>query len=138
MRKTNSRSALFLGEVVLAMLIFSLSSAVCVGLLFRAYSISEASNDLNQAVFCAQSAAEVFKSQPDLEKAALLLGGDIRSGQCVIYYNDNWHKTTGQDAVYTLLIIPSYSADAAYATISIGKGADLIFELNTAVYGGGV
>jgi hypothetical protein len=134
MKRTNSRSALFLGEVVLALLIFALCSAVCVGLLFRAYRISEASRELSQAVFCAQSAAESFKYQPDLEKVAALLGGDMRSGRCYIYYNKSWQQTTGQDAVFTMLIAPHSEEGVAYADISLSDEAGSIFELHAAVY----
>jgi hypothetical protein len=134
MRRTGSRSALFLGEVVLALLIFSLCSAVCVGLLFRSYLISETSRELNQAVFCAQSAAETFKYQPDLKNMAANIGGDLQSGQCYVYYNDNWQQAAKGDAVYTMLITPHSEAGVAYAKISLSDEAGTIFELTAAAY----
>jgi len=133
-KKSNSRSALFLGEIVLALLIFSLSSAVCVGLLFRAYHISEASSELNQSIFYAQNAAEVFKAQPDIEKVAAILGGEIQSGKCYVYYDKNWVQTKEQRTVFTLLISPSAEAYTTYAKINISKGAAAVFELVAAVY----
>ena len=134
MKSANPRSALFLGEVVLALLIFALSSAVCVGLLFRSYRISETSCELNQAVFCAQSAAETFKSQPDLEILAALLGGELQSGQCYVYYNGDWRQTAGPDAVYTLLITPRLEEGVVYAKISLSDRAGSIFELTASAY----
>lgn len=136
MRRINSRSALFLGEVVLALLIFALSAAVCVGLLFRAYRVSEASRDLNQAVFCVQSAAEVFKIQPELEKVSALLGGDLQSGHCYVYYNEDWQPAEKKDAVFTMLITPHFEAGVAYAKISLNKGAAVIYELTPSIYAG--
>jgi len=136
LRRTNSRSTLFLGEVVLALLIFALSAAVCVGLLFRSYNISETSSELNQAVFCVQSAAEAFKAQPKLEKVAAILGGDIQLDRCYVYYNEDWLKTGKEDAAFTMLITPRFEAGVNYATISLSNGAGPIFELTTAVYEG--
>ncbi|MCL1816735.1 MAG: hypothetical protein FWG43_03935 [Clostridiales bacterium] len=132
MKRANSRSALFLGEVVLSLLIFSLSAAVCVGLMFRAYHISEASRDLNQAVFCAQSAAETFKSQPQLDKTAALLGGIMQSGHCYVYYNNEWQLSGSKNAVFTMQIIPGMDEGIAYADIRLSKGQVPIFELTAA------
>jgi hypothetical protein len=132
MKRLNSSSALFLGEIVLALLIFALSSAVCVGLLFRSYRISEESGELNQAVFCAQSAAEAFKAQPDLEQVAAVLGGELRQGQCYVYYNANWQQTAAAEAVFTMRVAPRLAGGITYANISLSKGADAIFELSAA------
>jgi Tfp pilus assembly protein PilV len=123
-----------LGEVVLALLIFALSSAVCVGLLFRAYRISEASSKLNRAVFCVQSAAETFKSQPKLENVAAVLGGDLQSGSCFIYYNEDWQQTTKQDAFFTMLITPHSEDGITYAKISLSDEAGSVFELTATAY----
>ncbi|MCL1906032.1 MAG: hypothetical protein FWG06_03375 [Clostridiales bacterium] len=132
MRRTNSRSALFLGEILLALLIFALSSAVCVGLLFSAYHISGNSRDLNHAVFCAQSAAETFRVQPELEKVAALLGGDMRSGECYLYYGGDWQQTVRENAVFTMQIRPRREAGVAYAEINLSNETGTIFEFTAA------
>ena len=134
MKRNNSRSALFLGEILLALLIFALSSAVCIGLLFRAYRISEASRELNRAVFCAQNAAEIFKAQPNIEKMSAVLGGDMQAGYCYVYYNEQWQQTTWQNASFTMLVTPGFAAGLSSIQINISKGAVSIFELNAAAY----
>lgn len=136
MKRANSRSTLFLGEIVLALLIFALSSAVCLGLLFHAYQISGASLDLNRAVVNVQSAAETFKSQPQLDKVATLLGGDVRSGVCYVYYNEDWRLADQEDAVFTMLIRPRQESGVVYAEISLNSEAGPIFALTAAAYEG--
>jgi len=137
MKKTNSRTSLFLGEIVLSLLIFALSAAVCVGLLFRAYHISGASGELNQAVFYAQSAAETFKAQPELAKMTELLGGSLDSDTCYVYYDGNWQPAQKQEAVFTQSVSLHEEAGVQYADIRMLKGSAVIFQLTAASAGEG-
>lgn len=60
------RSNLFLLELVFSVFLFTLCTAVCVGLLLYARSMSMESTRLTQAVYLAQSTAEAFRAgQPD-------------------------------------------------------------------------
>jgi hypothetical protein len=130
MRRAHSRSALFLGEVVLALLIFALSSAVCVGLLFRAYQISEASGDLNQAVFCAQSAAESFKADHEFRE----LVKQVPAGNYEVYYDGDWQPADKQSAVFVQNMALRHETGVLYADISMRKGSTLIYELTASAY----
>lgn len=63
------RTNLFLIELVFNLFIFALCAAVCVGLLLHARRISQESEQLNQAVSLAQSAAEALRSGQSLPEA---------------------------------------------------------------------
>lgn len=76
--RTHSGSSLFLMELILAILFFSVASAVCVQLFARAHTASEQSAALNRAVLAAESAAESFKGADDLDEAVRLMG--VRAG----------------------------------------------------------
>ena len=56
------RSSLFLMELMIAILFFSLASAVCVQLFVKSHLLTREAADLNQAVSQAQSAAEVIRT----------------------------------------------------------------------------
>ena len=71
-----TRSGLFAIELLIAVGVFSLCAAICVGLFVRSEVMSQDSADLNRAVTEARSAAECFKAVGgDLEKTAELTGG---------------------------------------------------------------
>ena len=79
--RTHSGSSLFLMELILAILFFSVASAVCVQLFARAHTASEQSAALNRAVLAAESAAEAFKGAADLDEAARLTGAHARDAR---------------------------------------------------------
>ena len=132
MRRANSRAALFLGEVVLALLIFALSSAVCIGLLFRAYRISEASSELNQAVFCAQSAAETFKADAGFRDLLM----QSSPGSYDTYYDESWQPADKQNAVYirSVALRAETGPLLLFADISVKKGLAEIYAVSTAAH----
>ena len=89
-----TKSGLFAIELLIAVGVFSLCAAICVGLFVRSEVMSQDSTDLNRAVAEARSAAECFKAVGgDLEKTAELTGGQI-SGDTTLFisYDQSWHK----------------------------------------------
>lgn len=56
----HSKSALFLMELIIALLFFSLASTVCIRLFVNAHSLSRQTVDRNYAVNYAQNMAEAF------------------------------------------------------------------------------
>ena len=89
-----TRSGLFAIELLIAVEVFSLCAAICVGLFVRSEVMSQDSADLNRAVAEARSAAECFKAVGgDLEKTAELTGGQIIGDTTLfISYDQSWHK----------------------------------------------
>lgn len=59
--KSKSRTALFLMELIIAILFFSIASAVCMQLFAKAHLTSVKTRELNKAVSIAQSYAEVMR-----------------------------------------------------------------------------
>lgn len=60
MNRTSSRTGLFLMELILAVLFFSLAGAVCVRLFVNSHLISQKSVELNHGVLWSQNVAESF------------------------------------------------------------------------------
>jgi len=56
-----SRTALFLMELIIALLFFSLSSAICLQFFVRAHILSKQTKELNNAVMISQSVCEVMR-----------------------------------------------------------------------------
>lgn len=81
MRRSSSKTSLFLMELIIAILFFSLAAAVCIQLFVRSHIISNKSVELNYGVLWAQNTAELFYGcNGDAEQmAALLENSDIQS-----------------------------------------------------------
>ena len=78
--RTMSGSGLFLIELMLAILIFALASAICLQVFVTASQLSDESVAINRAVISAQSGAECFKATGgDLNETAALLS-EVYSG----------------------------------------------------------
>ena len=56
----HSKSSLFLMELIIALLFFSLASTVCIQLFVKSYTLSQETTDLNYAINSAQNMAEAF------------------------------------------------------------------------------
>lgn len=70
----HSKSSLFLMELIIALLFFSVSSTVCIRLFVKAHALSAQTVDQNYAVNYAQNMAEMFTGcEGDLEAMQALL-----------------------------------------------------------------
>ena len=89
-----TRSGLFAIELLIAVGIFSLCAAICVGLIVRAEVMSRDSADLNRAVTEARNAAECFKAAGgDLEETARLTGGELSGDVLLLRYDGELELT---------------------------------------------
>ena len=73
MNRQSHASSLFLLELILAILFFSIASAVCVQLFVKAHLLSTDSRALNAAVNECASAAEILNASGSMEEAVSLL-----------------------------------------------------------------
>ena len=91
-----TRSGLFAIELLIAVGIFTLCAAICVGLFVRSELMSRDSADLDRAVAEARSAAECFKAAGgDLAETARLTGGELAgAGETLLLrYDEDFELT---------------------------------------------
>lgn len=81
-RRTRS-GALFLMEIILAILFFSIAAAVCVSILVNARLLSRDAQNLNTAVTVCSTAAETVDSAKDFD--------DVKSRVSLIFPNGAWN-----------------------------------------------
>ena len=133
MHKANSRSVLFLTELIIAILIFALSMGICGGVFANAFMTATAGTNLNKAVFLSESAAEAFHAYAAGDRAGFAagIGGSLSDeGGVTVYYDENWRPQSVPDnAQYTLVVRFSEDGDLATAAIDVSKGATSIFAL---------
>jgi hypothetical protein len=135
MHKANSRSVLFLTELIIAILIFALSMGICGGVFANAFMTATAGTNLNEAVFLSESAAEAFHAYDDVADFAAGVGGvprDDGSVGAMVYYDEDWRPQSGPDgAPFTLSAIISEEGGLTTARIDVLRGEESIFELTT-------
>ncbi|MCI8719571.1 MAG: hypothetical protein HFF74_00315 [Oscillospiraceae bacterium] len=119
-----TRSGLFAIELLIAVGVFSLCAAICVGLFVRSEVMSQDSADLNRAVAEARSAAECFKAVGgDLEKTAELTGGQI-SGDTTLFisYDQSWHKLdAGAESAFDITLTLRPEGGYTGASLSVQR-----------------
>jgi type II secretory pathway pseudopilin PulG len=123
-----SKSAIFLFELMVVILVFSTAAAVCTSIFGKAYGFSEESKALTMAVLKAESMAEEFKAGkgPD---------GDM-------LFDDDWKETANEDAA-VYFIRPTVTEDGGMRVLDIdvkkfgdgGVGPVDVYSLKVKSYG---
>lgn len=103
----HSKSSLFLMELIIAILFFSLSGTVCIQMFAKSHLLSLETVNQNHAVTWAQNLAEAYLgTQGDMEKILLLFpNGSLEENRTVLrlYWDSDWQQ-----------LEPSRAADASY------------------------
>ena len=112
MNRHNSKSGLFLMEMIIVILFFSICSAICVNVFAAARITADHSNDLNNAAVRAASAAETFKSaHGDIKTTADLLSSESDGDIETMSYDSNMITTEYSDMTLYLEVKGEQLAD---------------------------
>ena len=119
-----TKSGLFAIELLIAVGIFSLCAAICMGLFVRSEVMSQDAADLNRAVSAARSAAECYKAAGgDLDKTAELTGGRVEKGRLLLAYDQDWMPLgecgTGELRLFLLELTPRETSGFAAAELRV-------------------
>ncbi|MCI8674375.1 MAG: hypothetical protein HFI89_12960 [Lachnospiraceae bacterium] len=114
---SSSRSGLLLMEIIIAILFFSLASAICLQLFVKAHNLGQDTQELDMAVRQASSVADVLsQSERPLELLRELYpDADIDAVQSHIYYDQSFRPCGNEASNYRLDI--SAAADDAQTSI---------------------
>lgn len=153
MNNNARKTGLFLMELIIAILFFSLAAAICIQLFVKSHMISERSIALNHSILLAQNTAEIFyATNGDPEKMASLLGCGESSDTAAVADSDNASTLTlfytdkfdcldpaqAASAVFQQTISLSADSDPALITchvvISEPSSGAVIYSLDTTVF----
>lgn len=103
-KKGISRSQLFLIELIVVVLFFSLAAAMVMMVFGKAHELSAGSEALNGAISAIQSVAETDKvKQPE----------EVVQGTESVYFDEDWKKTDPENAEYRLTTEVKWEARSA-------------------------
>ncbi|WP_051204596.1 hypothetical protein [Butyrivibrio sp. VCD2006] len=130
----HSKTSLFLMELIISIMFFSISGAICIQLFVNAHSLSEESIELNNSVLWTQNISEVFHGcKGNLHDIANFFADNSvvlvsyednpEIGTMVMYFDENWklidfpsQNDTLHNAKYELLLcIVKLPASEIYA-----------------------
>lgn len=153
MNNNARKTGLFLMELIIAILFFSLAATICIQLFVKSHMISERSIALNHSILLAQNTAEIFyATNGDPEKMASLLGCGESSGTAAVADSDNASTLTlfytdkfdrldpaeAASAVFQQTISLYADSDPALITchivISELSSGDVIYSLDTTLF----
>ena len=98
-----SKSSLFLMELIITILFFSIAGAVCVQFFVKAHTFGQKTKELNHAVAAAQGFAEVMRGTDGSIDSILAVYPNAVLGNETffeVYYDDAFQPCTPEDAVY--------------------------------------
>ncbi len=98
-------TGLFMTELLIAVGVFALCAAVCLGLFAKAETVSQDCADQDRAVEAAKSAAAVFRMCGWEDDLLELSGGSEENGTVTIHYDGDW-QPAGEDIAYSLTLTP--------------------------------
>lgn len=114
-QRHNNTSSLFLLELILAVLFFSVASAFCVQIFIKAHLMSQDAKDLNFAVNEISSIAEQLSTEDALQTA---------STDSIRYYDKAYTPCAKKDATYALTIHFNETGTMRTAEIEMTTTAD--------------
>lgn len=118
--KNRSKTSLFLMEVILSILLFSVCSTICVRLFVQAQRTEQKARDLTHASLLCDSIAAILQNTESPEVLfSFFPGSDLREA-CVDNgllwegcYNAAWQPCATEDAHWILLLTPDSAAFAS-------------------------
>ena len=121
-----SKSAVFLFELMIIILVFTLAAAICTQIFASSYNMSKESHELTMSSINAQTVAERFKA--DINEP-----GERR------YFDRDWKASSEQDAYYTIALEETEGTEKtreAWVNVYEQDAEDVIFALHVKEYVG--
>lgn len=129
-----SRTKLFLIELIIIMLFFAFAGAACMNLFANAKILSTNSTQLTHAYLKAQNTAETIKAVKDVDEVVALLNATKTSEGFKIYYDENWANSKEGD--YKLNTQITKDKDMLSANISVLDKDNVIYNISTKIFVG--
>ena len=130
------RSGLFLMELMIAILFFTLASTICVRFFVKSHTLNTDSSNLSHAVNTATSTAEVFRTSEEPLKTLteLFPYGEATDESYCVYYDSNWRLCALEDACYTVSSRFLQETNFTICHIQVMEGEQLLYELSPKKY----
>lgn len=126
----HSKSGLFLMEMIISILFFSLASTVCIQLFAKSHLISKQTVEHNHAVMQAQNLAELYIAAegsiaqmqkfhnaeifPEVSECTHLFETCYSHTQYSLFFDSKWQECSKKNAVYEAVLVSAYEKSKLY------------------------
>ena len=102
----HTKAGLFLMEIMINILFFSVLVTICLQLFFKAHNLSESTTSLHRAVTTCTSIAEVYQSNDSGKEAILTIYPDAvsQTDQIILYFDKDFASCEETYAVYRAVV----------------------------------
>ena len=139
-----SKSSLFLMELIISILFFSIASAVCIQLFVKAHLMNIRTQEQNQTVVWSQNLAELWRAYDGdilliynqlcadyaCEDSSVYLT-NVPPYTLVLYFNEDWELSDSNITYHVVLSGTTYDETSRLITseIKISKGEEVLYSL---------
>lgn len=115
-----SKSSLFLLELMIAILFFALASSVCLQIFVKSYKVSQSSENLNHAVNITQSIFAKFESDDYVNK--------LEEKDYEIYFDKNWMECRKDSSVAKAVVSYMKDNETRYVNVQVFFEDKIIYK----------
>lgn len=117
----NSKASLFLMEIMMSILFFTIAAVVCIQLFVKAHTLNNQTENLANATMIAQNISECFLSSQDNnsidEYLSSLPNYESKENTIIIYYDQYWNICKKEYANYSTSLF--FEDDSDFATLKV-------------------
>lgn len=135
-RKSNSSSSLFLMEILINILLFSVMLSICLQFSIKAHKLTNTTTELERAVTVCSNVANVFEAgDGSYDSIASVFDQSLFvNNQLVIYYDDSFIECSANESVYVVVISIVSDNSLSKASISCQKDATELYQITACNY----
>lgn len=115
-----SKSGLFLLELMIAILFFALASSVCLQIFVKSYKVSQSSENLNHAVNITQSIFAKFESDDYTNQ--------LEEKNYEIYFDKDWMECKKDSSVAEVVVSYTKDSETRYVNVQVFFEDEMIYE----------
>lgn len=119
----HNKTGLFLMELIVAVLFFSLASAICIQMFVKSHTINARSSAKSSAIRLASNIAEVYQANKLKTYYPDVLAKNL-------YYDASWQTCSSSQATYQV----ACKQKKQVLTITISQGKEIIYTLSVKHY----
>lgn len=132
MKQRNHSGSLFLLEIILNILLFSVLLTICLQFIMKAHHLTKDTSDLHRAVTACTNVANLFEAGDGSCKniADYYKYSKSTQNQVTIYFDKNFSECDSKEAVFTITISGKHAMSSlSFADIICMRGEQTLYEL---------
>ena len=129
---SHSKTSLFLMEMIISLLILSLTACICVQIFAKAKSAREQAREWNHIQELTVTAGEFLEGSNGSPEEFLSLypEGYSEEGSLLYYYDSQWNTSSESDSRYCMELIFSQEPKEKTVSLSFYEKEELLFQKN--------